>query len=98
MLAFYRMVSTTDSLMARLRQYGTHGDAALTDALCAAGAAHTTAYLAARQINRTFQALVELNWRQLAEGRRLDDLYPESVANADHAFDLLRGGLDRQIG
>ncbi|MFC3451562.1 TetR family transcriptional regulator [Amycolatopsis speibonae] len=97
-LAFYRMVSMTDSLRARLKQYGTRGDAALTDALVAANAAQTTAHLAARQISRTLQVLVELNWRQLAEGCRADDLYPEAVANANHAFDLLRGGLGDHFG
>ncbi|WP_020662060.1 TetR/AcrR family transcriptional regulator [Amycolatopsis benzoatilytica] len=97
-LAFYRMVSMTDSLRARLKQYGTRGDDALTDALRAANAAQTTAHLAARQINRTLQVLVELNWRQLAEGRCADDLYPEAVANANHAFDLLRGGLGDHFG
>lgn len=57
------------------------------------GTAHLTARLAAAQIIATQRVLARDNWRELSLGRSADEVYPDAVAAADHAFHLLRTGL-----
>lgn len=100
-LALYRMISTTPNLAARLPQYFARGEDALTEALreiSGAGRHELTARLAASQLTTVQRTLAEENSRQLTAGRTANDLYPEAVDAANHAFDLLRMGMAAYYG
>jgi AcrR family transcriptional regulator len=89
-LAFHRLVFTTPSLAARLTQYTLDNE----EALAAALGSDIAAQLAAAQVLAVQRVLARTNWQKLADGRTVNDVYPEAVANADRAFDLLRTGID----
>jgi AcrR family transcriptional regulator len=90
-LAFHRLVFTTPSLAARLTQYTLDNE----EALAAALGSGIAAQLAAAQVLAVQRVLARTNWQKLADGRTDNDVYPEAVANADRAFDLLRAGIDQ---
>jgi AcrR family transcriptional regulator len=94
-LAFVAMVLSAPALQARLMLYQTRGETALTTALAA-----TTdrpddglARLAAYQILAAHRALTDDNRHHLTAGLSADERYPDAVAAADRAFDVLRHGL-----
>lgn len=89
-LAFQRLVHTTDSLAARLTHYTARSQALLAEALARAGVEELTAELLAAQVLAVQRVLALRNWRQLAAGADADQLYPRAVADADRAFTLLR--------
>lgn len=94
-LAYYRMVFETASLAARVTAYVSLDEAALAVALGETGGAAPplTAELAAAQIISVQRVLARENWVRLSQGRSAAEAYPAAVANADHAFGLLRSGL-----
>ncbi|TWF76795.1 hypothetical protein FHX44_112690 [Pseudonocardia hierapolitana] len=59
------------------------------------GAPHPelTARLAAGQIFTVLRELADANQRRITAGRSAAALTPVALAEADHAFRLLRGGL-----
>jgi len=87
-LAFHRMVFTTPSLAGRLIQY-TQDD---EEALAAALGGDLTARLLAAQVLAVQRVLARATWQKLVAGQSADDVYPEAVAEADRAFELLRTG------
>ncbi|MFC6020016.1 TetR/AcrR family transcriptional regulator [Plantactinospora solaniradicis] len=94
-LAFHGMVFGTPSLAARVAQYATHDEEALAEALAEAAPAADAldARLAASQIVAVQRVLARENWRRLTEGRTAAEVHADAVTAADHAFDLLAGGL-----
>lgn len=97
-VAFYQLVITTPALSSALLRYLSRSEDALTDALhraTPADAPHAdrTARLAACQILAVQQALARANQSAIIAGRTADARAPDALAEADHAFDLLRGGL-----
>jgi hypothetical protein len=96
-VAFYRLILDTPALGGALVRYQTRGEQALTSALMETTATgpqpELTARLAAIQVLAVFRALADGNQRRISAGHRADELAPEAFAEADHAFDLLRGGL-----
>ncbi|MER5731799.1 helix-turn-helix domain-containing protein [Streptomyces sp. NPDC002138] len=92
-LDFARLLSTTASLSERLIRYQVRSIEALAEALEEAGADEVTAQLAAVQIVNVLRALAARNGEQVQAGRPADEVYPEAVAAADRAFQLLGGGL-----
>ncbi|MGW7289474.1 TetR/AcrR family transcriptional regulator [Streptomyces sp. NPDC054847] len=92
-LAFHRLLYGTPSLVARLHAYQVRSERALAEALCAAGAQGIGARLAAGQIVAVLRIIAEENWRRIEAGERADDVAPDAVAAADHAFAQLRSGL-----
>ncbi|MEU0370408.1 TetR family transcriptional regulator [Streptomyces sp. NPDC006283] len=93
-LAFHRLLYGTPSLVARLPAYQGRSEAALADALGAAGAEGLGARLAAGQIAAVQRILAEENWRRIAAGERAVEVAPDAVAAADQAFAQLRDGLE----
>ncbi|MCS0634765.1 TetR family transcriptional regulator [Streptomyces sp. LP05-1] len=95
-LAFHRLVHSTPGLVARLGAHLAQSEEALAhslaDALGGAPRAVTAALLAG-QIVATQRVLATANWERLAAGRPAGEVHPEAVADADHAFALLRAGL-----
>jgi hypothetical protein len=55
--------------------------------------AAATAGLAASQIFVVLRELADANQRRIIDSRSADELAPVALAEADHAFRLLRGGL-----
>jgi AcrR family transcriptional regulator len=97
-VAFYRLVTDTSALRSAVLRYVSSGEDALAAALREATPADdrfadVTARLAAGQILAVQRALGQANQAHIAGGASADDRAPEALAEADHAFDLLRGGL-----
>lgn len=92
-LAFLRLLNETASLTERLTRYQRRSAALLAEALQETGADEITARLAAEQIVTVLRVLAERNSRRLQDGQQVDEVYPEAVAESDHAFRLLAQGL-----
>ncbi|MGW1255445.1 TetR/AcrR family transcriptional regulator [Streptomyces sp. NPDC002513] len=99
-LAFHTLVYSTPGLVARVSQYLAQAEETLAEALVDAlvdaldgKCREITAALLAGQVIATQRILASVNWRRIVGGRSADEVYPEAVADADHAFALLRRGL-----
>ncbi|MGW0776314.1 TetR family transcriptional regulator [Streptomyces sp. NPDC002835] len=94
-LAFHHLVYSTPSLVARVSQYLAQAEEALAQALVDAldSDREITAALLAGQVIATERILASVNWQRIVAGRSADEVYPEAVADADHAYALLRQGL-----
>lgn len=97
-VAFYRLVVGTPALAAALVRYLSRGEDALAAALRettprGAPYAEQTARLAACQILAVQRALAHTNQVHILAGRTADSRAPGALAEAEHAFELLRGGL-----
>ncbi|NNJ05087.1 TetR family transcriptional regulator [Streptomyces sp. PKU-MA01144] len=94
-LAFHHLVYSTPSLVARVGQYLAQAEEtlarALTDTLDTDR--EITAALLAGQVVATERILASTNWQRIVAGRSADDVHPEAVADADHAYALLREGM-----
>jgi AcrR family transcriptional regulator len=101
-VAFYRLIIDTPALAGAQVRYQSRGEDALTSALLEttepAPDAELTARLTAVQVLAVLRTLADRNQRRISAGSRADDLAPEAAAAADHAFDLLRGGLAHYSG
>ncbi len=93
-MAFLQLVSGTETLAARLMRYGARGVDTLADALREAGYDPLTARLIAAQVIVVQRELSLMNHRSLVDGESATDRYPEAVRATNHAFDLLRDGLE----
>ncbi|MBO1414750.1 TetR/AcrR family transcriptional regulator [Streptomyces sp. FH025] len=96
-LAFTALVHGTPSLAARVGAYVARAEQSLAEALREApdlaAPRDLTAALLAAQVTATQRVLALHNWRRIREGgRTADDLHPEAVADAEHAFALLARG------
>ncbi|PWS41672.1 TetR family transcriptional regulator [Streptomyces sp. ZEA17I] len=94
-LAFHHLVYSTPSLVARVSKYLAQAEAALAETLVGAldSDREITAALLAGQVIATERILASVNWRRVVAGRSADEVHPEAVADADHAYALLRQGL-----
>ncbi|MFC6082158.1 TetR/AcrR family transcriptional regulator [Sphaerisporangium aureirubrum] len=87
-LTFHRLVFTTPSLAGRVTQYALENEEALATAL----GDDITARLQAAQVIAIQRVLARTTWQKLMNGQTADAVYPEAVADADHAFALLQTG------
>ncbi len=95
-IAFLRLITSTESLAARLMRYTSRGIDALAEALRDNGFDPLTARLIAAQVIMVQRELTLMNHRCLTNGESATDRYPEAVRATNHAFDLLRDGLASQ--
>ncbi|NEE27172.1 hypothetical protein G3M53_17065 [Streptomyces sp. SID7982] len=81
--------------MARVSKYLAQAEDALAETLVGAldSDREITAALLAGQVIATERILASVNWRRVVAGRSADEVHPEAVADADHAYALLRQGL-----
>jgi AcrR family transcriptional regulator len=93
-LAFHDLVFSTPALSARVNDHVAGEVAELAAALADAGTDDLTARLSAAQIIAVQHVLARENWRRLSAGETADTRYPAAVAAAEHAFALLRNGLE----
>ncbi|MGW3678928.1 TetR family transcriptional regulator [Streptomyces prasinus] len=95
-LAFHGLVHSTPGLVARVGQYLARAEESLARTLSDAldpGGREITAALLAGQVIATERILASANWQRVVAGRSADEVHPEAVADADHAYALLRHGL-----
>ncbi|MGW7008433.1 TetR/AcrR family transcriptional regulator [Streptomyces sp. NPDC054933] len=95
-LAFQRMVLSAPSLRLRVLEQATHSVAALASALreqTGAEPGDIAPLVAASQLYAVQTELVRENVRRLAAGESADAVYPDAVAAAQRAFELLENGL-----
>jgi AcrR family transcriptional regulator len=94
--AFQRMIMSTPSLKLRLADQWLRAGTSLATTfaeLLDEEPEAITPRVAASQVIAVHQELVQYNFEQVLAGRDLDDIYPEAVAVANQAFDLLEHGL-----
>ncbi|MBA2471696.1 MAG: TetR family transcriptional regulator [Pseudonocardiales bacterium] len=98
-VAYYRLVVETPALTAALTRYLGRSEDALMAALREATPLEVprteqTARLAACQIVAVLRVLAHENQVHISAGQTADARAADAVAEANHAFDLLRGGLE----
>ncbi|MFD8949378.1 TetR/AcrR family transcriptional regulator [Streptomyces xanthophaeus] len=96
-LAFQGLLYSTASLGSRMAHYTAREVELLAAVLEAESVPPFAARLAALHMVTVRQELGRGNWRRLDPGRSADEVYPEAVADADLAFGMLAGGLDRGL-
>ncbi|WP_017540141.1 TetR/AcrR family transcriptional regulator [Nocardiopsis halophila] len=87
------LIRRTPALQARHMQYMEMTRARLAEALMEEKGSRLSARLVAAQLHAAQQVLAAENARRLLEGESPDDIYPDAVANARHAFDWLERGF-----
>jgi hypothetical protein len=95
-LAVQRLMTSTPVLMLRVLGFASRSADALAEALAeVTGAApgDLTPRLVAAQVIAAQFTLVTENNRRIIAGERTDAVYPDAVAAANRAFDLLESGL-----
>jgi AcrR family transcriptional regulator len=92
-MAFLRLVRSTESLAARMMRYTSRSVDALADALRESGFDPLTARLAAAQVIVVQRELAIMNHECLVNGESAADRYPKAVRATNRAFDLLRDGV-----
>jgi AcrR family transcriptional regulator len=93
-IGLHRMIEDTPSLSVHMLGFTARRAEALAAALAHSGApADVPVRLVAHQITVTLRVLAEDNLHRLNGDRTPDEAYPEAMAAADRAFDLLRDGL-----
>jgi AcrR family transcriptional regulator len=88
-----RLVYGTPGLAMRYRQYHEQSRQLLAEALVDEGASHLSAQLIATQILGAQQVVVAEIGRRIAAGESADEVYPDAVLAANHAFRWLTRGL-----
>ncbi|MFD3806624.1 TetR/AcrR family transcriptional regulator [Streptomyces sp. NPDC058611] len=96
-LAFQRLVYSTAGLETRLAHYSAREVELLAYVLEAESVPPLVARLAALNLVTARQELGRANYRRIDAGRSADEAHPEAVAEADQAFGMLAGGLDRVL-
>ncbi|MFI0818778.1 TetR/AcrR family transcriptional regulator [Streptomyces sp. NPDC021098] len=92
--ALTQLIYDTPALIDRMQRFKAGGERALAEALRdTTDAPDLTARLAAVQIIAVQWALSTDNFQRLAGGESADERYPGAVRDAEHAYDLLAGGL-----
>ncbi|HEY8479816.1 MAG TPA: helix-turn-helix domain-containing protein [Spirillospora sp.] len=99
-LVFHNLLYSTPSLLARLSGYMLRAEAALAEALAETGVEEddVTVRVAAAHVFGTQRVLADRNAQDMRAGLRADDVYPEAVARAETAFDMLEHGLASRFG
>ncbi|WP_327360978.1 TetR/AcrR family transcriptional regulator [Streptomyces sp. NBC_01296] len=96
-LAYQRLLYTTASLETRLGHYTDREVELLAAVLEAESVPPLAARLAATHVVAVRHELGRENWRRLDSGQSADDAHPAAVADAELAFTMLAGGLDKAL-
>ncbi|MFD3548082.1 TetR/AcrR family transcriptional regulator [Streptomyces sp. NPDC058655] len=96
-LAFQRLLYSTASLESRLSHYTAREVGLLAEVLEAEEVAPLTARLSALQLVTVRHELGRVNWLRIDAGESADAAHPAAAAEADQAFGMLSGGLDRVL-
>ncbi|GGQ09192.1 TetR/AcrR family transcriptional regulator [Streptosporangium pseudovulgare] len=93
---FLRMVETSPSLVARVREMGETRERRLAEAIAEEAGADPddlTPALVAAQINAVLRTVVNHAVRRMIAGERADDILPDLRERAEQAFGLLESGI-----
>lgn len=93
---FLRMVETSPSLVARVREMGETRERKLAEAIAEEAGADPddlTPALVAAQINAVLRTVVGYAVRRMIAGERVDDILPDMREQAERAFGLLESGI-----
>ncbi|MGG8408013.1 TetR/AcrR family transcriptional regulator [Streptomyces sp. 12297] len=93
-VAFMRLLYSTDSLSSRISHYAEREVDLLAAVLEGEGVPSLTARLSAQHLVAVRHELGRVNWQRLAAGLTAGEAYADAVADADGAFGALGGGLD----
>ncbi|MFD0265396.1 TetR/AcrR family transcriptional regulator [Streptomyces sp. NPDC127106] len=96
-LAFQQLLHTTGSLESRLHHYTAREVELLAAVLEAEAVPPLAARLAAAHLVTVRHELGRENWQRIAGGMSADEAHPAAVADADLAFAMLAGGLDKEL-
>ncbi|MFF1414676.1 TetR/AcrR family transcriptional regulator [Streptomyces sp. NPDC058289] len=96
-LAFEGLLYGTASLESRLAHYTAREVELLAAVLESEAVDPLAARLAAGYLVAARQELGRENWRRIDAGQSADEAHPAAVADAERAFALLSGGLDRAL-
>lgn len=96
-LAFQRLLYSTESLETRLGRYAAQEVDLLAAVFEAESIDPLAARLAAMHLIATRHVLGRENWRRLDAGRTADEAHRAAVADADRAFTQLATGLDAAL-
>ncbi|WP_017595969.1 TetR/AcrR family transcriptional regulator [Nocardiopsis potens] len=92
-LRIRRLVESSPALAVREMHYQEQSRELLARALIEEGASELSARLIAAQLLSVRHVLAGENFRRLSAGATPEELYPEAVANTEHAFAWLRRGF-----
>ncbi|MEU6740032.1 TetR/AcrR family transcriptional regulator [Streptosporangium sandarakinum] len=93
---FLRMIETTPSLVARVREMGETRERRLAEAIAEEADADPddlTPALVAAQINAVLRTVVSYAVQRMIAGERVDDIIPGLREQAERAFGLLESGI-----
>lgn len=93
---FVRLILGSQALLSRYKELESRSEDTLTATFAEetdAGPYDVTPRIAASQVIGVRRALIAENYRRLAAGQSADEIYPDAVAAAKRAFDLLESGL-----
>ncbi|MGW0392830.1 TetR/AcrR family transcriptional regulator [Streptomyces sp. NPDC003042] len=96
-LAFQRLLYSTVGLEARMAHYTAREVDLLAAVLEAESVQPFSARLAALHLVTVRHELGRENWRRLDAGQSADEAHPAAVVDAEQAFGMLAGGLDRVL-
>lgn len=89
----HRLVTVTPALTVRHMQYQQQSRQLLAEALVDEGASHLSAQLIATQILGAQQVVIAEVAQRVSAGEKPDEVYPDAVVTAKHAFRWLERGL-----
>ncbi|MEU5806273.1 TetR family transcriptional regulator [Streptomyces sp. NPDC047718] len=96
-LAFQQLLFGTASLESRLVHYTAREVELLAAVLESESVPPLPARLAAAHLVTVRHELARENWQRIAGGTSADEAHPAAVADADLAFGMLAGGLDKEL-
>ncbi|WP_063890768.1 TetR/AcrR family transcriptional regulator [Sciscionella sediminilitoris] len=99
-LRIQQLVRNTPQLAVRYYAQQMETRRLLAEALMEEGSSRFSAFLVAAQILSAQEVVVGENVRRITEGETPDEVYPDAVRAAEHAFHLLEnglGGFDREL-
>jgi AcrR family transcriptional regulator len=92
-LQVQRLIQTTPSLLISAMDYRRQSSVLLAQELIEEGNAPLTSRLVASQVLHTQHILVEVNVRDILEGKPVHEVYLRALSAAHHAFGLLENGI-----
>lgn len=92
-LQVQRILRENPALGLRAMEYRRQSASLLAEVLIEEGSSEMTAHLVASQLLHVQHLLSQSNVRRVWAGEPLDDIYPDAVASATHAFQILADGI-----
>lgn len=92
-LRVHRVIRANPDLAIRSMEYRRQSATLLAEELITEGSSELTAHLVSSQLMHTQHILAQTNLRRIHAGESPDEVYPDAVTTAYHAFRLLEHGI-----